>query len=132
MSINIEKDVLRYGVLAGIFYQVYQSLTSLAPDVPLNTLLINLALTATLLGLYFLAANDQRAPHCAFLVHIIALGGFTYSWANYGGLAGTVPGFYAFTCLLLCSPLTDFTGWQASAYCAVFLSCTSFTRDGWE
>lgn len=93
MSINIEKDVLRYGVLAGIFYQVYQSLTSLAPDVPLNTLLINLALTATLLGLYFLAANDQRAPHCAFLVHIIALSGFTYFWANYGGLAGTVPGF---------------------------------------
>lgn len=93
MKSNLEKDILQYGLVIGISYQFYQTTRALVPTLVLNDALVNFLITLLLVFLYVLSQRSRQIQVIAFLLHVIAMGGFTYFWIHNGGLAGTVPAF---------------------------------------
>ncbi len=92
MKGNLEKEILQYGLILGIVYQFYQSILSLFP-VYLQLAFINFLITLLLVFLYVVAQKRKHVQFITFLLHLLALAGFSYFWINHGGLAGTVPSF---------------------------------------
>jgi len=92
----LEKEILQYGLILGIVYQFYQSVLSLFPVVYLQLAFINLLITLVLVFLYVVAQKRKHVQFITFLLHLLALAGFSYFWVNHGGLAGTVPSFLCF------------------------------------
>lgn len=93
MNNAIEKDILQYGLIIGIVYEFYQTTISLIPVLYLENALINILLTLLLVFLLVMAQRRKHVQLTAFVLHVVALGGFTYFWSTNGGLAGTVPSF---------------------------------------
>jgi signal transduction histidine kinase len=92
MKTPIEKDILRYGLFIGILFQIYQTAFSFGPDVPRQTMVINLTMLGVL-GLLLFMTEKGKHELAGLILHILVLTAFTFFWANYGGFAGTVPSF---------------------------------------
>ncbi len=93
MKKDIEKDILRHGLTIGVVYQLYQSLSGFVPVVILPLVIINFLIAVVLFFLLWLIQKKENLQGIVFLVHVIAMSGFTYFWVNFGGFAGTVPSF---------------------------------------
>lgn len=94
MKENLEKDILQYGILIGISYQLYQTVMSFIPSLIITVALINILITLILLFLYLLAQKRGGHPMILMVLHVLALAAFTFFWKNFGGMSGTVPSFY--------------------------------------
>src|SRR5277367_2922412 len=93
MKSNLEKDILLYGLLVGLSYQMYQTFMSFMPTLNTQIALINIFISIFLLFLFVLVQRYGAHPVLLLAVHLLAMAGFTFFWKNYGGMAGTVPGF---------------------------------------
>jgi signal transduction histidine kinase len=91
---NLEKDILQYGQLVGISYQLYETLMSFITQVDITLALLNMLISLVLIFLYLLVQRKGPLPVLLLSLHVIALSGFTYFWKNYGGMSGTVPSFF--------------------------------------
>jgi hypothetical protein len=93
-NVNLEKDILQYGQLVGISYQLYQTVMSFFPEVNTSLALLNMLITLVLVFLYLLVQKKGAHPALLLTLHVLALAGLTFFWKNYGGMAGTVPSFF--------------------------------------
>ncbi len=93
---KLEKDILQYGLLVGISYQLYQTLMSLVPTLDINLALMNMLITLMIFFIYLLVQRKGAHPVLLLAVHFVAMAGLTFFWKNYGGISGTVPSFFAF------------------------------------
>jgi signal transduction histidine kinase len=91
---DLEKDILQYGLLVGISYQLYQTVASFFPQVLISMAAFNLLITIILIFLYLLVQRKGAHPVLLLSLHTVALSGLTYFWMNYGGMSGTAPSFY--------------------------------------
>lgn len=96
MKTSLEKDVLRYGLILAISYQLYQSIISIFPVLYVQLALVNSIISIILILLYISTVKREHIQFTAFIAHLLALCGFTFFWVNHGGLAGTVPSFLCF------------------------------------
>jgi|GEM_PF-1314425 len=93
-KVNLEKDILQYGLLVGISYQLYQTLMSFFPQLSTQLALFNMLIALILILLYLLVQRKGAHPVLLLMLHVSALTGFTFFWKNYGGMSGTVPSFF--------------------------------------
>jgi cell division protein FtsB len=93
-KVNLEKDILQYGLLVGISYELYQTLMSFFPQVNTTLGLVNMLITLVLIFLYLLVQRRGAHPVLLLTLHVMALSGLTFFWKNYGGMSGTVPSFF--------------------------------------
>jgi signal transduction histidine kinase len=93
VSKELEKDLLLYGILVSIGYQLFMVLMSLVPVINPSMALLNMFITAFLFFIYLLAQRLEPHPGVLLALHGLAVAGFTFFWMNYGGLAGTIPSF---------------------------------------
>lgn len=91
---NLEKDILLYGLLIGVGYQLYQTLLSLVPQLNTDLALVNMLITLVVFFLYLLAQRKGSRPMLLITLHLAAMAGLTFFWKDHGGLAGTVPSFF--------------------------------------
>lgn len=98
MKMSFGKEVLQYGILIGIVYQLYQTAYNIYPVLFIKNAFIDLAITLILVLLYVVSQNKKHESAAVLVLHIIAVTGFSFFWVNHGGLAGTVP---AFLCLYI-------------------------------
>jgi glucan phosphoethanolaminetransferase (alkaline phosphatase superfamily) len=105
MKKQLEKDMLQYGIVVSITYQLYQSLLSLVPTFQPFMAFLNMFIVMVLFFIYLLIQKKGPLPVLIFLLHTLALGGFTYFYKNFGGLSGTVPSLMcAYTAfIMVCS-----------------------------
>ena len=94
MKVNLEKDILQYGLLVGISYQLYQTVVGLLPEVKTSLALLNMLITLIIIFLYLLVQKKGAHPALLIILHVLALAGLTFFWKNYGGMSGTVPSFF--------------------------------------
>ncbi len=102
---KLEKDILQYGLLVGISYQLYQTLMSLVPTLDINLALMNMLITLMIFFIYLLVQRKGAHPVLLLAVHFVAMAGLTFFWKNYGGISGTVPSFFCFyvSFIIVCS-----------------------------
>jgi hypothetical protein len=126
----LEKDILQYGLLAGITYQLYQTVMSLVPFFNTNLALLNMLITMTIFFLYLLTQRKGAHPAILMSLHFLALAGFTFFWKNYGGLSGTTPSFLCLyiSFIMVCSH--GITRW-AIIIILGFVLCIYFLFPGW-
>lgn len=94
ISETIERKILRVGILLGLLYQIYQTITSLSENGLINnTSLINIFVTIIFLILFGFTYTKIPTPIPAAGIHLLLMPVFYYFWINYGGIAGTVPDF---------------------------------------
>jgi hypothetical protein len=108
---SLEKDILQYGLLVGIGYQLYQSLISLVPLLNVNLALLNILITLMIFFIFLVAQKKGAHPAILLSLHALAMIGFTYFWKNFGGMTGTVPSFFCVytSFIIVCS--SGFTRW---------------------
>lgn len=94
MKENLEKDILQYGQLVGISYQLYQTVMSFFPEINTSLALFNMLISLAIVFLYLLVQKKGAHPVLLLTLHILALTGLTFFWRNYGGMMGTVPSFF--------------------------------------
>ena len=94
MKENLEKDILQYGLLIGISYQLYQTLLSLVPALITGLALLNTFITLMIVFLYLLVQRKGAHPLLLLTVHALTMTAFTFFWKNFGGMSGTVPSFF--------------------------------------
>ncbi len=90
---KLERDLLQYGILVAVAYQLFMVFMSMVPVFLAEMVMFNLFVTMMLIFLYLLAQRVGAHPAVLLAVHGLALGGFTFFWVSFGGLAGTVPSF---------------------------------------
>src|SRR6185369_14971450 len=102
---KLEKDILQYGLLVGISYQLYQTLMSIVPTLNISLAFTNTLITLMIFFIYLLVQRQGAHPILLLAVHVVALTGLTFFWKNYGGLSGTVPSFFCFyiSFIIVCS-----------------------------
>jgi signal transduction histidine kinase len=102
---KLEKDILQYGLLVGIGYQLYQTLMSIVPTLSINLVLTNMLITLVIFFIYLLVQRKGAQPLLLLALHFVALAGLTFFWKNYGGISGTVPSFFCFyvSFIIVCS-----------------------------
>jgi len=93
-KVNLEKDILQYGQLVGISYQLYQTVMSFVPRTNVSGVLTNMLIALVIIFLYLLTQRKGAHPILLLAFHVLALAGFTFFWKNYGGMSGTVPSFF--------------------------------------
>ncbi len=93
VSKELEKDLLLYGILVSIGYQLFMVLMSLVPVVNPSMALLNIFITAVIFFIYLLAQRLGSHPGVLLALHGLAVAGFAFFWMNFGGLAGTIPSF---------------------------------------
>jgi signal transduction histidine kinase len=91
---NLEKDILLYGLLIGIGYQLYQTLLSVVPQLYVDLALVNMLITLILFFLYLLVQQKGARSVLLIALHLCALTALTFFWKNYGGMSGTAPSFF--------------------------------------
>jgi len=92
-KVNLEKDILQYGQLVGISYQLYQTAMSFVPQTNVSGALTNMLIALVIIFLYLITQRKGAHPVLLLVLHVLALAGLTFFWRNYGGLSGTVPSF---------------------------------------
>ncbi|HLZ16673.1 MAG TPA: hypothetical protein VKQ08_06520 [Cyclobacteriaceae bacterium] len=102
---NLEKDILQYGLLIGVGYQLYQTLMSLVPQLSADLALVNMLITLILFFLYLLVQRKGAQSILLIALHLSALAALTFFWKNYGGMSGTAPSFFCVytSFILVCS-----------------------------
>jgi len=102
---KLEKDILQYGLLVGISYQLYQTLMSIVPTLSISLAFTNTLITLMIFFIYLLVQRKGAHPVLLLGVHFVALAGLTFFWKNYGGISGTVPSFFCFyvSFIIVCS-----------------------------
>ncbi|HEV8515961.1 MAG TPA: hypothetical protein VGQ59_21925 [Cyclobacteriaceae bacterium] len=102
---QLEKDILQYGLLVGICYQLYQTLMSIVPTLSIGLAFTNMLITLMIFFIYLLVQRQGAHPILLLALHVVALAGLTFFWKNYGGLSGTVPSFFCFyvSFIIVCS-----------------------------
>ena len=102
---QLEKDILQYGLLVGICYQLYQTLMSIVPTLSISLAFTNMLITLIIFFIYLLVQRQGAHPILLLALHIVALVGLTFFWKNYGGISGTVPSFICFyiSFIIVCS-----------------------------
>lgn len=105
MTNKLEKDILQYGLLVGISYQLYQTLMSIVPTLSISLAFTNVLITLMIFFIYLLVQRKGTHPVLLLAVHFVALAGLTFFWKNYGGISGTVPSFFCFyvSFIVVCS-----------------------------
>jgi len=91
INANLERDILQYGLLVCICYELYQTFMSFLPTLRADLALLNIFISIFLLFLYILSQRHGAHPLLLLALHLLVMGGFTFFWKNFGGLAGTVP-----------------------------------------
>jgi hypothetical protein len=89
MSTPLERRILQFGLSLAVAYQAYQlvnGIISAASTVGLNTVIAIFFLTLLILSMRLV-----NVTWLAFTLHIVMLPVLVYFWAEFGGLAGTVP-----------------------------------------
>jgi len=102
---KLEKDILQYGLLVGICYQLYQALMSIVPALSISLAFTNMLITLMIFFIYLLVQRQGAHPFLLLALHLVALAGLTFFWKNYGGISGTVPSFICFyiSFIIVCS-----------------------------
>jgi len=108
---KFEKDILQFGLLMGISYQLYQTLMSLVPTVIINLALTNVLITLMIFFIYLLVQRKGAHPVLLLTLHFVALAGLTFFWKNYGGISGTVPSFFCFYASFIVVSSRGITRW---------------------
>jgi len=108
---KFEKDILQFGLLVGISYQLYQTLMSLVPTVIINLALTNVLITLMIFFIYLLVQRKGAHPVLLLTLHFVALAGLTFFWKNYGGISGTVPSFFCFYASFIVVSSRGITRW---------------------
>ncbi len=111
MNTYLEKEILIYGLLIGIGYQFYQSVLSIFPVLFPIQLAVNASITVILILLLITTRKRRHVQFIAFVLHLLALAGFSYFWIMYGGLAGTVASFLCFYILFIVITSHGFYQW---------------------
>jgi len=102
---KLEKDILQYGLLVGICYQLYQALMSIVPALSISLAFTNMLITLMIFFIYLLVQRQGAHPILLLALHVVVLAGLTFFWKNYGGISGTVPSFICFyiSFIIVCS-----------------------------
>src|SRR6185369_14699725 len=102
---TLEKDILQFGLLVGICYQLYQTLMSIVPALSISLAFTNMLITLMIFFIYLLVQRQGAHPILLLTLHFVALAGLTFFWKNYGGISGTVPSFICFyvSFIIVCS-----------------------------
>ena len=89
MSTPLERRILQFGLLLAVAYQVYQLVNGILSGA--STVGLNAVITIFFLTLLVLSMRLVNVTWPAFTLHIVMLPVLVYFWAEFGGLAGTVP-----------------------------------------
>ncbi|MFM8913629.1 MAG: hypothetical protein ACKOE6_12060 [Flammeovirgaceae bacterium] len=108
MKSYLERDFLRFGLVIGIAFLVFQTAESIWPVYIPQT--AGVTIIMLILFVFFLVQlqRDKWVPWIGVLLHAVVLTGFGFFWVNYGGLAGTVP---SFLCAYVCFVVIASHGW---------------------
>jgi len=112
---KLEKDILQYGLLVGISYQLYQTVMSLVPTLVISLAFMNMLITLVIFFIYLLVQRKGAHPVLLLAVHFVALAGLTFFWKNYGGISGTVPSFFCFYVSFIITCSRGVTRWMIIA-----------------
>jgi signal transduction histidine kinase len=93
MKEKIERQVFQYGLIIAIAFQLYQVLASIIPVIVIENALLDIVIALILAFILFLSYKSKNLVYLILALHLVALAGFSFFWINYGGFAGSIPGF---------------------------------------
>jgi signal transduction histidine kinase len=92
MKNDLERDILRYGLLVTVGYMAFLSVSSVLPVFIPQNAIISLTMGIVSLALLIQLPHARQIKVTAVILHLMSFSLLNYFWINYGGLSGAVPG----------------------------------------